>query len=190
MARRSRSSRRTTSSGSRASTRRRASRHVSNAKLLRLHATFSAVKEKFGTRAGSSKSTRKSRELEKRPKDEGYKTRLGNYPVPRLWDMFQSSTKRNAPKTAKKAPRRRPRLRRSWKRRRRRRPSRRTRRRRSNRRARRHPSPQNRLRRGHVLAEDRVQRVLQQGASTRGPSSSRRGRSSSSRTTTRRSRVA
>lgn len=65
--------------------------HVSNAKLLRLHATFTAVKEKFGTRA---KLIDAIADLEKRAKDEGYKTRLGAYPVPRLWDMYQSATKR------------------------------------------------------------------------------------------------
>ena len=50
-------------------------------------------------------------EIEKRTKDEGYKTRLGAYPVPRLWDMYQSASKRvaaakkkaEAPKAAKKA---------------------------------------------------------------------------------------
>lgn len=67
--------------------------HVSNAKLLRLHATFTAVKEKFGTRAGLIDAIA---EVEKRAKDEGYKTRLGAYPVPRLWDMYQSVTKRIA----------------------------------------------------------------------------------------------
>lgn len=67
--------------------------HVSNAKLLRLHATFSAVKEKFGTRA---KLIDAVAELEKRTKDEGYKTRLGAYPVPRLWDMYRSASKRVA----------------------------------------------------------------------------------------------
>jgi hypothetical protein len=78
--------------------------HVSNAKLMRLHATFSAVKEKFGTRA---KLIDAIAEIEKRTKDEGYKTRLGAYPVPRLWDMYQSVSKRNAPKKApakKEAP--------------------------------------------------------------------------------------
>jgi hypothetical protein len=85
--------------------------HVSNAKLLRLHKTFTAVKEKFGTRA---KLIDAIAEVEKRAKDEGYKTRLGAYPVPRLWDMYQSASKRAggaekaakkaaAPKTAKKA---------------------------------------------------------------------------------------
>jgi hypothetical protein len=76
--------------------------HVSNAKLLRLHRTFAAVKEKFGTRA---KLIDAIAELEKRAKDEGYKARLGNYPVPRLWDMYQSVSKRVAPKApAEKAP--------------------------------------------------------------------------------------
>jgi hypothetical protein len=75
--------------------------HVSNAKLLRLHRTFSAVKEKFGSRA---KLIDAIADLEKRAKDEGFKTRLGAYPVPRLWDMYQSATKRaGAPEKAKKA---------------------------------------------------------------------------------------
>ena len=73
--------------------------HVSNAKLLRLHATFTTVKEKFGTRA---KLIDAIAEIEKRSKDEGYKTRLGAYPVPRLWDMYQSASKRTAA-AAKKA---------------------------------------------------------------------------------------
>jgi hypothetical protein len=65
--------------------------HVSNAKLLRLHKTFSDVKEKFGTRA---KLIDAIAEIEKRTKDEGYKTRLRAYPVPRLWDMYKSASKR------------------------------------------------------------------------------------------------
>jgi hypothetical protein len=65
--------------------------HVSNAKLLKLHATFAAVKEKFGTRA---KLIDAICEVEKRVKDDGYKTRLGNFPVPRLWDMYKSASKR------------------------------------------------------------------------------------------------
>ena len=64
--------------------------HVSNSKLLKLHTTFAAVKEKFGTRA---KLIDAICEVEKR-KDEGYKTRLGNFPVPRLWDMYKSAAKR------------------------------------------------------------------------------------------------
>jgi hypothetical protein len=65
--------------------------HVSNAKLLRLHRTFTTVKEKFGTRA---KLIDAIAEIEKRAKDEGYKARLGAYPVPRLWDMYRSLSKR------------------------------------------------------------------------------------------------
>src|SRR5690349_13055207 len=65
--------------------------HVSNAKLLRLHATFTAVKEKFGTRA---KLIDAICDLEKRVKDEGFKKRLEAFPVPRLWDMFRTAEKR------------------------------------------------------------------------------------------------
>jgi hypothetical protein len=69
-------------------------KHVSNAKLLRLHATFTAVKEKFGTRA---KLVDEIATLENRTKDEGFKKRLLEYPVPRLWDMYKSTAKRHAP---------------------------------------------------------------------------------------------
>jgi len=80
--------------------------HVSNAKLLRLHDVFTAVKEKFGTRA---KLIDAIVDLEKRAKDEGFKARLGAYPVPRLFDMYKSAAKRKAaaeaPKTAVKKAR-------------------------------------------------------------------------------------
>jgi hypothetical protein len=69
--------------------------HVSNAKLVRLFETFTAVKEKFGTRA---KLIEAILEVEKRVKDEGYKTHLSAFPVPRLWDLYKSSAKRAAPK--------------------------------------------------------------------------------------------
>jgi hypothetical protein len=69
--------------------------HVSNAKLLRLHATFTTVKEKFGTRA---KLISAIVDLEKRAKDEGFKKRLEAYPVPRLYDLYLSTEKRLAPK--------------------------------------------------------------------------------------------
>ena len=69
--------------------------HVSNAKLLRLHETFTAVKEKFGTRA---KLIDAILEVEKRAKDEGYKQHLSAFPVPRLWDLYKSTSKRLAPK--------------------------------------------------------------------------------------------
>jgi hypothetical protein len=71
--------------------------HVSNAKLLRLHATFTAVKEKFGTR---EKLIDAILELEKRSKDAGFKARLLGWPVPRLFDTYKSITKRNAPAKA------------------------------------------------------------------------------------------
>jgi hypothetical protein len=66
-------------------------KHVSNAKLMKLHRTFSEVKEKFGTRA---KLIDAILEVEKRTKDEGYKTHLSAYPVPRLYDLYKSATKR------------------------------------------------------------------------------------------------
>jgi hypothetical protein len=72
--------------------------HVSNAKLIRLHATFTAVKTKFGTRA---KLIDAICTIEKRTKDAGYKARLTAYPVPRLFDMYLSAEKRNAPKAAR-----------------------------------------------------------------------------------------
>ncbi|MFO0553395.1 MAG: hypothetical protein U0271_33735 [Polyangiaceae bacterium] len=64
---------------------------VSNAKLLRLHAIFTEVKEKFGTR---EKLISTVLELEGRAKDEGYKKRLAEYPVPRLYDHYKSAAKR------------------------------------------------------------------------------------------------
>ncbi len=76
--------------------------HVSNAKLLRLHATFSEVKEKFGTRG---KLIDAILTAENRSKDEGYKKRLEGFPVPRLYDHYKSAAKRakSAAKTAAKA---------------------------------------------------------------------------------------
>jgi hypothetical protein len=72
--------------------------HVSNAKLLRLHATFTTVKEKFGTRG---KLIDAILDLEKRSKDAGLRKRLEGYPVPRLYDMYKSSSKRAKPTTTK-----------------------------------------------------------------------------------------
>jgi hypothetical protein len=72
--------------------------HVSNSKLLKLQATFAAVKEKFGTRA---KLIDAICEIEKRAKDDGFKARLGAYPVPRLWDMYRSASKRSTAATNK-----------------------------------------------------------------------------------------
>jgi hypothetical protein len=65
--------------------------HVSNAKLIRLHDTLSQVKADFGSRA---KLIDAICELEKRGKDEGYKKRLGAWPVPRLYDSYKAAKKR------------------------------------------------------------------------------------------------
>ncbi len=74
--------------------------YVSNAKLLRLHATFSEVKEKFGTR---DKLIDALLELEKRTKDAGYKQRLSAWPVPRLYDTYRSTAKRHGAASAASA---------------------------------------------------------------------------------------
>jgi hypothetical protein len=79
--------------------------HVSNAKLLKLHATFTEVKEKFGTR---DKLIDAILEIEKRTKDVGYRQALAAWPVPRLYDTYRSLHKRTtakaAPAKAAKAP--------------------------------------------------------------------------------------
>ncbi len=67
--------------------------HVSNAKLLRLHATFTEVKAKFGTR---DKLVTAVLDLEKRSKDTGMQHKLAGWPVPRLWDAYKSAAKRQA----------------------------------------------------------------------------------------------
>jgi hypothetical protein len=71
--------------------------HVSNAKLLRLHAIFTEVKAKFGTR---EKLIEAILELEKRGKDGGLRQKLSVWPVPRLFDAYRSAAKRNAPPSA------------------------------------------------------------------------------------------
>ena len=73
--------------------------YVSNAKLLRLHAIFSEVKEKFGTRG---KLIDAVLDLEKRSKDAGYKKRLETYPVPRLYDLYKAA-KKSSDRAAKAA---------------------------------------------------------------------------------------
>ena len=66
---------------------------VSNAKLLRLHAVLTEVKEKFGTRA---KLVDEILAAEKRSKDPGLRKRLEAYPVPRLYDLFKGAHKRSS----------------------------------------------------------------------------------------------
>jgi hypothetical protein len=65
--------------------------HVSNAKLLRLHAIFTAVKEKFGSR---EKLIDAILDLQQRAKDPGLRQRLAAWPVPRLYDEYRSTAKR------------------------------------------------------------------------------------------------
>ena len=74
--------------------------HVSNAKLLRLHATFTTVKEKFGTR---EKLIDAILDLEKRSKDTGLRQKLLEWPVPRLFDAYRSAAKRHRDPAAAKA---------------------------------------------------------------------------------------
>ncbi len=74
--------------------------HVSNAKLLRLHATFTEVKAKFGTR---DKLVAAVLDLEKRSKDTGLQHKLSEWPVPRLFDAYKSAARRHAPAGAKAA---------------------------------------------------------------------------------------
>ncbi|HJL18012.1 MAG TPA: hypothetical protein RMH99_20280 [Sandaracinaceae bacterium LLY-WYZ-13_1] len=63
---------------------------VSNKKLLHLHAVLTEVKEQFGSRDQLIDAIC---EVEGR-KDEGYKTRLGRWPTPRLYDWYRSAKKR------------------------------------------------------------------------------------------------
>jgi hypothetical protein len=77
--------------------------HVSNAKLLRLHATFKEVEEKFGTR---EKLIDAILDLQKRSKDVGLRQKLSSWPVPRLYDTFKATAKRVRPEPApERAPR-------------------------------------------------------------------------------------
>ncbi len=72
---------------------------VSNAKLLKLHATLTRAKKDFGSR---DKLIDAILGLEKRTKDEGYKARVERYPLARLLDAHQSAERRAA--RAKAAP--------------------------------------------------------------------------------------
>ena len=64
---------------------------IANAKLVRLHERLTLAKEKFGTRG---KLIEAILDVEKRPKDAGYKARLEGYPLPRLLDLWQAASKR------------------------------------------------------------------------------------------------
>ncbi len=72
---------------------------VSNKKLLHLHSVLSTVKERWGSRA---KLINSILELEKRTKDDGYKTRLERLSTPSLLDEHGAASKR-AKRAEKKA---------------------------------------------------------------------------------------
>jgi len=72
---------------------------VSNAKLLRLHATLSRVKKDFGTRGKLIDAVLASQD---RSKDAGLRSKLETYPTPRLVDLHDVSARRA--KADKKAP--------------------------------------------------------------------------------------
>lgn len=61
--------------------------HVSNAKLVKLHDTLTAVKKEFGSRAALITAILTG---QKRSKDEGYKARLEKYSTPRLLDTHRA----------------------------------------------------------------------------------------------------
>jgi hypothetical protein len=71
---------------------------ISNAKLLRLHAALSRAKEEFGSR---DKLVGALLTLGKRTGDEGYKSRLAGYPLPRLLDLHDSLAKSSRQVAAK-----------------------------------------------------------------------------------------
>ena len=71
-------------------------KHVSNAKLLKLHDTLTEVKKEFGSRA---KLVDAVLAAENRSKDGGYRTRLEGFAVARLYDQYKAASRR---KTAKK----------------------------------------------------------------------------------------
>jgi hypothetical protein len=73
---------------------------VSNGKLLRLHAALSRAKEQFGSR---DKLIGAVLTLGKRSGDEGYKSRLAGYPLPRLLDLHDSLTKAGVKASGAKA---------------------------------------------------------------------------------------
>ena len=74
---------------------------VSNAKLLRLHRIFSAVQGEFGSR---TKLIDSILAFENQSKNEGLRTRLGAYPVPRLYDLYRSKKRTADAKKRAEAP--------------------------------------------------------------------------------------
>ncbi|MFW6050920.1 MAG: hypothetical protein ACODAU_07080 [Myxococcota bacterium] len=64
---------------------------ISNRQLLHLHDVLSEVKSRFGSRG---KLVDAILELEKREKDDGYRSRLERFPTPRLWDHYRAAQRR------------------------------------------------------------------------------------------------
>jgi len=73
---------------------------ISNNKLLRLHAALTRAKDQFGSRDALVNAVLG---LVKRGKDDGYKTLLATYPVPRLLDLHDSLGKKSNPPAAAQA---------------------------------------------------------------------------------------
>ena len=65
---------------------------ISNAKLVRLFDTFSAVQSKWGTRG---KLIDAILDAEGRQKDAGYKAKIETWPVARLYDKWKSASKKS-----------------------------------------------------------------------------------------------
>lgn len=72
---------------------------ISNAKLLRLHASLTTLKKDFG--GSRDKLIAAILKLEKRDKDTGYKARLERYAAPRLLDMHGAAARRSKARDAK-----------------------------------------------------------------------------------------
>ncbi len=60
---------------------------ISNGKLLRLHEHLTMAKDRFGSR---TKLIDAILELSKRAKDQGWRSRLESFPLPRLLDLQKS----------------------------------------------------------------------------------------------------
>lgn len=73
---------------------------VSNAKLVRLYDTFSAVQSKWGTR---SKLIDAIVDAEGKQKEAGFRARIEGWPVPRLYDRWKSASRRRTSGEAVKA---------------------------------------------------------------------------------------
>jgi hypothetical protein len=80
---------------------------VANGKLVRLHTILTDAKKRFGSR---EKLITAILELEKRVKDAGYRTRLEQYPLPRLMDAHAAADRRasKAKKKTEAAPKKAP----------------------------------------------------------------------------------